>query len=360
MRESGHRAPSTTMRRGSRGALAILALAVLVAVGCQLQVGAGAYSSNSASTAPETPAQAQPTAASPAAGDYPLALEDDEGTSVTLAAQPMRIVSLTPATTETVFALGAGDRLVGRTDADDYPPAAADVESVAAYTGVDIEKVVAVDPDLVLAGGNGFTAAADIARLRQLGFPVLVVYAPTVEGVLADIGLVGRAIGAQAQADGLVASMRERITAVESAVAGLDRPRVFYEIGYQPQIYGPAPDSFPADMLTLAGSVPITTTDPSVFSISLERLVSLDPQLIVLGDAPYGTCPADVAARPGWETMTAVRAGDIEPVDDTVVTRPGPRLAEGLAALALAIHPDATISPPTGATDYCLSATPSP
>jgi iron complex transport system substrate-binding protein len=106
-------------------------------------------------------------------------------------------------------------------------------------------------------------------------------------------------------------------------------------------------------MVDLAGGDPITTTDPAVFSIPLERLVTVDPEVIVLGDAAYGTCPSSVVTRPGWAGMTAVRDGQIRPVDDIIVTRPGPRIGEGLAALALAIHPDADIAPPTAGNDYC-------
>ena len=93
-------------------------------------------------------------------------------------------------------------------------------------------------------------------------------------------------------------------------------------------------------MVTLAGGEPITTGSTTAFSLSLEAPGDADPEVIVLGDANYGMTPEQVAARPGWEVMTAVKTGAIRPVDDTIVTRPGPRLADGLAALALAIHPD--------------------
>jgi iron complex transport system substrate-binding protein len=296
-----------------------------------------------------------PAAVPTPAAAFPLQLTDDQGTTIALPAAPARIVSLTPATTELAFALGAGDRLKGRTESDDYPPAAATVPAVASYNGVVIEQVVAINPDLVLAGGDGFTAQADIDRLRQLGYPVLVVYGQDVQGVLADIRLVGRALGAAGQAGLIADEIQARIDAVTAADAGLDRPRTFYEIGYQPEIYGPAPDSFVADMVSLAGGDPVTTTDPAVFSISLEQLLAADPQLIVLGDAAYGTCPADVAGRPGWSSIAAVTSGRIVPIDDTIVTRPGPRLGEGLAALALAIHPGAAIVPPVGAATYCAA-----
>jgi iron complex transport system substrate-binding protein len=113
-------------------------------------------------------------------------------------------------------------------------------------------------------------------------------------------------------------------------------------------------------MVTLAGGDPITTTDPAVFSIPLERLVSLDPKVIVLGDAAYGVCPDSIASRPGWKSITAVKNGDVRPVNDTIVTRPGPRIGDGLAALALAIHPDAAIAPPADPTVLCAPTTESP
>ena len=283
----------------------------------------------------------------PATAAWPRTLVDDEGTTIELAEPPERVVSLSPANTELVFALGAGDRLLGGTDFDDYPPEAAALPDVATFTGVIIEQAIALEPDLVLAAGNNFTPAGDIERMRELGLTVLVVYAETVDEALADIELIGQALGADEQAADIVAGMRARLAEVQAAVGSVGaRPRVFYQIGSVPEIYAPAPESFVADMVALAGGEPITTTDPAVFSISVERLVEFDPEVIVLGDAAYGVCPAEVSARPGWDAMTAVTNGAIRPVDDVIITRPGPRLADGLAALALAIHPGLDIDPP--------------
>jgi iron complex transport system substrate-binding protein len=272
---------------------------------------------------------------------------------LTLPEVPDEVVSLTPATTELLFALGVGDKLAGRTDFDDYPADALAAPVVATFEGVNVEQVVNIDPDLVLAGGNNFTPPDDISRLRELGIPVLVVYANDVDGVLADIRLIGMAVGADAAAEVVAGNIEDRIAEVTGAVAALERPRTFYEIGNVPEIYGPAPNSFVADMVVLAGGEPILTTDPAVFSIPLERLVTEDPEVIVLGDAAYRVCPTDVVTRAGWAGMTAVSDGNVRPVDDIIVTRPGPRLGEGLAALALAIHPEADIEPPTEGVEYC-------
>jgi iron complex transport system substrate-binding protein len=278
-------------------------------------------------------------AQSPAAASYPLQVTDDEGTLVTLSAAPQRIISLSPANTEIVFALGAGNRLVGGTNYDDYPPQAAALPDVATYTGVLMEQVAKLQPDLVLAAGNGFTSADDIARLRALDLPVVVVYARSVPDVLSDIQLIGAVVGEAAMATTITDGMRADLDTISRAAHSATPPRTFYEIGSTPEIYGPAPDSFLADLVTLAGGEPITTGDPNVFSIPLERLVATDPQVIVVGDALYNVCPADVMARPGWGGMTAVVKGDVRPVNDIVVTRPGPRLADGLASLARAIDP---------------------
>jgi iron complex transport system substrate-binding protein len=271
---------------------------------------------------------------------FPVVLTDDEGIVLKISRVPMKIVSLTPATTETLFAIGAGDRVVATTDFDDYPPGVASLPHVASFSAIDIEKIVGLGADLVVAGGNGFNPPDQIAKLRSLGIPVLVVYARDVPGVLRDIELVGQAVGRADAARDLTASMEAGFDQVRAATAAFPRPRTFYEIDATGAIYGPADQSFLTGMITLAGGDPITTGDPNTFDIPLEKLVAADPEVIVLGDAAYGATPALVKARPGWATMTALKTGAIRPADDIVISRPGPRLVDGLRDLAIAIHPE--------------------
>ena len=266
---------------------------------------------------------------------------DDEGTEVTIPAEAQRIISLTPGTTEILFALGVGDRVVATTDADDYPREAVPLPDVASFGAIDIEKVIDFEPDLIIAGGNGYTPTDGIERLRSLGYAVLVIYAPSVGGVISDVELIGRAVGRDDAADDLATTMRTEIEALSALVGERPHPRVFYEIDASVAIYGPADESFLAEMVELAGGVPITSGSALSFEVSLERLIAEDPEVIVLGDAAYGTTPEAVAARPGWGAMSAVRDGALRPVEDVLVTRPGPRLAEGLRDLIEAIHPDA-------------------
>ena len=274
---------------------------------------------------------------------YPLTLTDDAGRDVTIAAAPTRIVSLAPSNTEIACALDACGELVGVTDFDDYPAQVADVTHVVVGAVVDIEKVVAADPELILAAGNELTPTSVIDQLTDLGYPVLALYPHDLQGVYDDISLVGEAIDAQGTAEELVTSLQAREDAVVTAVAGAARPRTFYEVGvFEGSIYTAGKDSFLASLVSLAGGEPIVG-DAASTAIQLEDLINADPELILLGDASYDPTITieSIAARSGWGDMTAVRDGHIVIVlDDLVITRPGPRILDGLEALARAIHPE--------------------
>ena len=307
-----------------------------------LALGACA-SGPAAPTVGSSPSPVSTPAPSAATQRFPRTVTDDEGTPIHLSTQPERIVSLTPGTTEILFAVGAADRVVATDDASDYPPEATALDHVASFGEVDLERIVALETDLVIAGGNEYTPSEAIASLRNLDIPVLVAYAASVDGVVADVRLVGEAIGSEAEAEEVAAQMETELEALSAAVADAPTPRVFYEIDASVDLYGPADDSFLADMLERAGADAITTGSSLSFLMDLERLVEADPEVIVLGDAAFGVTPEGVAARDAWKTMTAVQEGAVRPVDDKLVTRPGPRLALGLRSLILAIHPEARL-----------------
>ncbi|MEK6191951.1 MAG: ABC transporter substrate-binding protein [Chloroflexota bacterium] len=292
---------------------------------------------------PTSPSLSPPTSTAPSAAAYPQTLTDDAGREVLLAAEPERIVSLAPSSTEMVCALDACDRLVGVTDADDYPAEVADIPDVVIVAVVDIELVVEADPDLILAAGNELTSSAVITELTDLGYPVMVLYPESLDEVLENIELIGEAINARDQAAALTAEMENRIQAVTEAVAGATRPRTFYEVGvFEGAIYTAGEDSFLASVITVAGGDPITG-DPLTTSIALEDLLVADPELILLGDAANdpSVTPEAVSARQGWGAISAVQNGQVlVMLADAVITRPGPRIVEGLEALARAIQPD--------------------
>ena len=315
----------------------LLALLILVlAAACQ--------TSASQNPSPSSPVSLAPSASAAAEVSYPLVLTDDAGRQVEIPAEPQRIVSLVPSNTEIACILGACDHLVGVTDFDDYPADVADVPDVVIGAVVDVELVAQADPDLVLAAGNEVTSSAVIDELAGLGYPVLVLYPESLDAVLDNIELVGTALNATTEAATVVADLQTRIDVVRHALPSAGIPRVFYEVGvFEGAIYTAGEDSFLADVIAQAGGSPITG-DALTTAIDLEDLVAADPELILLGDAAYDSSvtPESVAARPGWESMTAVTTGRIEVIEeDPVITRPGPRIVDGLEALARHIHPDA-------------------
>jgi iron complex transport system substrate-binding protein len=299
----------------------------------------------SPSEQPSLPATATPEPVSV----YPLTLTDDAGREVTLDAAPQRIVSLAPSNTEIVCALDACDRLVGVPEyqvgyPDDVAATVADLPIAVSFGPVDREAIVATEPDLVLAAGNELTSTQDIDALTELGMPVLVLYPESLAEVSADIELVGEALNAQVQARAVTAGMADTVASVVEAVGGEETPRTFYEVGvFEGTIYTAGEDSFLASLIETAGGDPITG-DAVTTAIALEDLVTADPELIVLGDAAYDSSitAESIAARDGWEEMTAVVEGRVVPLpEDILITRPGPRIVEGLEALARVIHPEA-------------------
>jgi iron complex transport system substrate-binding protein len=325
----------TTLFRSFRFPAAVAAALLLAACGA---IGGDA-------SAPAESAGVDASATAPA--PFPVTLTDARGSDVTLTAPPQRIVSLAPSNTEIVCALGGCDRIVAVTDYDDHPPEVTELPKVVIQTQVDVEAVVAAEPDLVLAAGNELTPTSVIEQLDGLGIAVLTLYPETLEEVTADIVLIGRAIGAGAEAADLVDEIEDRVDAVVAAVDGADRPRTLYEVFHaEGTTYTAGAGSFLASLVELAGGEPVTGDAQGV--IGAEDLVAADPELVLLGTASYDPSLADPAAaldavrqRPGWSDLAAVTDGRVVPyLDDIVTTRPGPRIVDGLEALARAIHPE--------------------
>jgi iron complex transport system substrate-binding protein len=339
-----HRPPSGARRHPAASPFLRLILPLLLAL--IAACGGGAVATAPPSQAALPTATTAPTATP--APSFPVSLTDDEGTAVTIPAAPQKIVSLSPAATEILFAIGAGPRVVAKVeDLANFPPEASSLPIVATFQGVDVEKIVAADADLVVSGGAPFGQGPAVEQLRRANIPVLVVAPATLADVLDNIQLIGSASGDGEAARALAASMTADFDAIRAATAGLDHPKVFYEIDATSKIFTAATGSLLEEMLRIAGADPITTGSPTAYDIAIETLVQADPQLILLGDSAYGVTADQVKSRPGWDSISAVKTGNIKAVDDIVITRPGPRLVEGLRALALAIHPDLVLPPPS-------------
>lgn len=292
-----------------------------------------------------TPTMAEATAAPTVTADSSIELVDGLGRAVRLEAPAQRVISLAPSNTELLFAVGAGDQTVGRDSLSDYPPAAAEVDSIGdVYAGLNSEVIVSLQPDLVLAAE--ITPPEQVEELEALGLTVYWLANPTtLEGLYANIRLVGQLTGQEAGADALVAELQARADVVAAALADIEeRPTVFYELdGSDPANPWTAGEGTFIDLLIeLAGGANIGTALESQYGqLSIEEILRQDPDLILLGDAAFGVTPESVAARAGWDALSAVQNGRVYPFDDNLASRPGPRLIEGLEAMARLLHPAA-------------------
>jgi iron complex transport system substrate-binding protein len=285
-----------------------------------------------------TPAAGPSAATSVAAATtFPLTVTDDAGRQITFAQPPQRIVSIAPSNTEILFALGLADRVVAVDSYSNFPPEATQKLQVGDYLEPDLERVAAADPDLILAAEVHLGTV--IPELETLGLPVVVVEPANLDEVFASMLQVGAIAGESAHAAGLVCALRARADAVAAAVAGAPRPRVFFELG--PDLYSVGPGNFVADVIARAGGDNIAADAAEMWpQLSAEAIVSADPEVILLADEVAGVTPEQVAARPGWQGIAAVEQGRIVPIDPDLVSRPGPRVVDGLEAAAAALHPD--------------------
>jgi iron complex transport system substrate-binding protein len=234
---------------------------ILAGLGCTPARPSTATSSAPA-TAASTATAAAPSPSPTAAPAFPVTLTDDEGTAVTIPDEPKRIVSLTPDATETLFVLGVGDRIVGKVqDPANFPPEAASIPEVATFSGVDVEKIVALEPDLVISGGAGLTQGAAVEQLRRAGIPVLVNYPTTIDGALAGMRRLGQAVGVPDVANARAGALKDRLEQLAAlAATATEKPRLFYEIDVTGGIFTPPADSIYGEMFRLAGAEPIPAT----------------------------------------------------------------------------------------------------
>ncbi len=273
------------------------------------------------------------------AAPYPLTATDDLGHRVRLDREPRRIVVMLPSATETLCALGACDRIVGTDDFSNWPEAVQKLPKLGGLYNPSVEKIVALKPDLVIASPYGKLAPA----LARVGIPVFVVKTETYDDIFKTARELGRLVGREAQAEALVARIRAQVYALESKAAkSKTRPTVYYEIDPTPYTVGP--DSFIGVLIQKARGRNIIPRNLGLFpKISPELVVAKNPEVIVLGDAPYGVTYAKIKARPGWAGIRAVRdrrVCELTKAETDVVHRPGPRVAEGLRVLIRCIHPE--------------------
>ena len=291
-----------------------------------------------------------------------LTLVDDDGYVTTLTAVPAKIASLAPSNTQMLFAVGAGDKVVGMTDFDDYPydfqswiNVYHNMTSVGGYGDVNMEAIATLNPDLILAttmNDDGETQA-----LRDLGYKVLTIDPSSVNGVLQDILLVGRATGNDAKAATVINDINTKLNAIAAKVASLNqaKPTVYYEIWAEP-LQSVGASSWVTDVISRAGGVNIFGNVTEAWpTVSAETVVSLNPDVIIL-PTNMGTGQAfqvtleQVKARPGWDVVNALKNNRLYVIDQDTFAIFGPRIAEQVQTVAACLYPN----------DFSMPSSPTP
>ena len=278
--------------------------------------------------------EGSPAATSSGATAFPTTVRDSAGTEVRLEKMPERVVSLSPGVTEILFAIGAGDRVVGTDQFSDYPAETARTTKLD-YSAPSAEAVVALRPELVILATR---QQANVEQFRRLGLTVFFAREPeNLEGVYGSIELLGRLTGRTAEAARVIADMRRDVESVTSAIADLSTgPRAFYEL--DPTLFTAAPNTFIGSMLSMLKARNIAPQGNAQFpQLTAEAVLSADPEVILIS---HPGPPTEVGSRPGWSGVSAVRNNRVVSINPDLVNRPGPRLAQGIRVLGKALYPD--------------------
>lgn len=261
---------------------------------------------------------------------------------VNVKSAPQRIVSLSPSNTEIAFALGLGDKMVGVTDYCNYPKEALKIAKVGGFSTPNMETVLAMQPDLVLAGNKH---EEQVKKLEEMNIPVLVLVPESMDEVFEAMTMIGKATGKSQEADALISDMKNRLKTIESKVGSIpeqDRVRVYYEVSSDP-LMSAGSASIINEVISLAGGknifADLTERYPKV---SQEVLIERDPQFILYpgSHGSEGFDPNKIKARPMWDKITAVKENKFFNVNADTISRPGPRLVEAVENLAAIFYPE--------------------
>ena len=275
--------------------------------------------------------------------DFPLTLTDSVGNEITLENAPATIVSMVPSNTEILFELGLADEVVGVSDFDDYPAEAAEKEKIGGQE-FNVEKIVSMNPEIVFAHESGLgKGEAGLQQIRDAGIPVFVVKnAANFEETYTTIETIGQATGKTVEAEKIITDMKAKVEEVLAKTATVDNKKtVFVETSPAPDIYTPGKNTFMDQMLEMINAENIAADKENWFMIAPEEIVNRNPDVIIVLYDYIETAVADVYARPGFDTITAIKEKAVIQVKENITSRTGPRLAEGLEEIAKAIYPEA-------------------
>ncbi len=271
-----------------------------------------------------------------------VVVTDRKGREVSIEGVPERIVSLSPANTETLFALGLGEAVVAVTEYCNYPPEAQEKELIGDFANPSTEKILELSPDLVLAS----TLQKDtVLQLEDLGVKVLVVESQSLEEIYSSIKMIAEVTAVEEEGEALVLSMMDRVKAVEDALAVIgeaDRVLIFYEV-YSDPLMSAGDGTFINEIIAYAGGINIFhDVDENYPMVSAEVVAEKEPDVILYPDY-HGTADLvleQMAGRPGWENVPAITENRIYAVNDDHFSRPGPRIVNAIEEAAKFFYPD--------------------
>lgn len=273
----------------------------------------------------------------PKATEYPVKITDSYDREVTLEGESGRLISLSPNITETIYAINRGAKIVGRTEFDNYPEYVEGIDSVGSLEDPDMEKIVDLLPELVIASTN--LKEENIEQLEEAGIKVLVFedhksFAGTYE-VIKNVGI---AIDAQSEAKQVIEDMNTTVNEVEEKVKGEKEKSVYYVVGYgKDGDFTAGGDTFIGKMIEMAGGNNIAS-DVEGWSYNLDRLTEKDPEILIVSDREG--VKEDIQNAKGYKDLTAVKEGKVYTINEDILDRHGPRLSKGLRELANIIHPE--------------------
>ncbi len=260
-----------------------------------------------------------------------VAVTDMMGREVTLAAPAIRVVALTPADCEILYALGAGETLVGRGEYCDWPAEVLDVPAVQSGMETNVEQIIALQPQVVLMASMA-QSEAQVDQLEQAGIRVLVSEAKTIEGVYQSIALIGAVVGKTAEADALAGGMKSGFDALSAKAAGTGKT-VYFEVSpLQYGLWTAGAGTFMDEVATMLGLSNIFSDVSGWAEVSQEQVIQRDPDYIVTIAMYFGEGPTpeeEIAGREGWGGVAAVQNGAILNLSSNELSRPGPRLLDG-------------------------------
>jgi iron complex transport system substrate-binding protein len=265
---------------------------------------------------------------------------DQLGRKITLPDNPQRVVALAPSITEIIFALEQQHRLKGVTLFSDFPDTAKELPKVGSYVHLDLEKIVWLKPDLVIATKDGNPKEV-IDRLEALKIPVYVVDSRNLNTVMETLHEIGELLGANDKAESLIADIKSRVQKVTSRVAeSVHKPRVFFQIGISP-IVSVGTETFIHEIIVLAGGKNLAEGDVPYPHYSQEQVLGLSPEIFIITSMAREAAFEQIKAQwSRWPNVPAFKNGRIHLVDSNLFDRPTPRLVDALEMLARLIHPE--------------------